>query len=373
MTAAVALAQSLVRLPTLNPPGDEAAAAELLGARLERAGFAVEVQEWREGRKNVVARLRRGGDRSPLCFTGHLDTVPLGAAPWRGNPFAGEVAGGRLFGRGSSDMKAGVAALVVAAERIAALGGGENGLVLVLCAGEETGCEGARALALTPGLLGEAGAVLVGEPTSNYPRLAHKGALWLRATTRGRTAHGSMPHLGVNAVYAMARAVSRLEAFTFDVPGHALLGRPTLNVGTIRGGINVNSVPDSCSAGIDVRTVPGLSGDQVLQVLRDVIGDGVELERTVDTAPVATDPDDPWAREVFEIMAPLIGETPEPRGVDYFTDASVLTSAYGGVPTVVCGPGEAGQAHGTDEWCSVERIDAAVEGYTEIARRWMRL
>ena len=159
------------------------------------------------GRTSLVARWGVTDERPSLCLTGHLDTVPLGRADWSVDAFSGETDGDRLFGRGTSDMKGGTAAIVVAAERVAALGGSPSaGLELVLCAGEETGCEGALALA-DSGLLGTCGALLVAEPTTNYPCVAHKGVVWADAVARGKTAHGSMPHLGENAIYKLARAI----------------------------------------------------------------------------------------------------------------------------------------------------------------------
>ena len=371
--AAVELTQELVRTRTVNPPGDEQRAASLLGARLEAAGLEVASYEFEPGRTSLVARTRSRGERPALCLTGHLDTVPLGRADWSRDAFAAEIDGDRLYGRGTSDMKAGTAAIVVAAERIAALGEGDAGLELVLCAGEETGCEGALALAQADGALGPAGAVLVAEPTTNYPCVAHKGVVWADAVARGKTAHGSMPHLGENAIYKLARAVARLEDFALEADEHPLLGLPTVSLGTLSGGININSVPDYATAGIDVRTVPGLGGDDVLAALADRLGDEVELEPRVVLDAIDTDPADRWVREVFDVMGPLIGEAPEPRGLAYFTDAAALAPAYGRPPTIICGPGDAEQAHRTDESCSVAAVEASAEGLFEIARRWCAL
>jgi succinyl-diaminopimelate desuccinylase len=295
-------------------------------------------------------------------MTGHLDTVPLGGAPWTVEPF-GELRDGRLYGRGASDMKGGVAAIVVAAERVAALGEGAAGLELVLCAGEETGCEGALHMAST-GALGRAGAVLVAEPTGGVPHVAHKGVLWARASAEGRTAHGSAPHLGINAIYPLARAVAAFAELRLEAPPHPVLGEPTLNVGTISGGVGVNVVPDRASAGIDVRTVPGLASETVLERLRAAAGPDVSVEPLIDLAPVVTDPDDPWVREVVEVAGSSAG------GLAYFTDAAALTPAYGDVPTVIWGPGEAAQAHQTDEWAQAAKIDSAADAFTEVARRW---
>ena len=355
---AVDLALELVHLDTVNPPGREAAAAALLAGRLEKAGFEVTFHEHAPGRPSVVARL--AGDGAALCMTGHLDTVPLGGAPWSVEPF-GELRDGRLYGRGSSDMKSGVAAIVVAAERVAALGGG--GLELVLCAAEETGCEGALHLA-SSGALGRAGAVLVAEPTGGVPHVAHKGVLWARATTEGKSAHGSSPQLGRNAIYPLAAAVAALAELDFEVEPHPILGEPTLNLGTFKGGSGINLVPDRAEAGIDIRTVPGMTSSDVLDRLRSLAGPEVTIEAILDLPPVATDPDDPFVRSAAEVAGSSGG------GLAYFTDAAALTPAYGTPPTVIWGPGEAAQAHQTDEWASAEKIEAAAEGFYELARRW---
>ena len=164
-----------------------------------------------------IARSGGSPDKRPLCFTGHVDTVPLGAAPWTVDPFAGEISDGKLYGRGTTDMKSGVAAFVVAALELGATLAGGPGVVLVITAGEETGCEGAYYLARSENMLGEAGAIVVAEPTSNQPWIGHKGAIWLKARTTGVTAHGSMPEEGVNAVYKAARAIGRLEDFDFNI------------------------------------------------------------------------------------------------------------------------------------------------------------
>ena len=362
--SAVDLALELIRLDTVNPPGNEGVIAELLGGRLSAAGFELSVHEHAPGRPNLIARLPgTDPERPALCMTGHMDTVPLGGAPWSVEPF-GSVDDGRLHGRGSSDMKSGVAAIVLAAERVAALGRGEAGLELVFTAAEETGCEGARFLAAERGLLGRVGAVLVAEPTGGVPHVGHKGVLFARATTEGISAHGSAPHLGRNAIYPLARAVAALADLELAFDPHPVLGEATLNVGTISGGTGVNLVPDRAEAQIDVRTVPGLTGESVLAQLAEAVGPEVVLDAWIDLAPVITDPSDPWMRTVFEVAGG------EPRGVSYFTDAAALTPAYGDPPTVIWGPGEAAQAHQTDEYAEAAKIDAAADGYFEVARRW---
>jgi len=368
----VELTRELVGIRTVNPPGDEEKAASLLATRLSDAGFSVESHEFGPGRTSLVARWGVT-DRPSLCLTGHLDTVPLGRADWSVDAFSGETDGDRLFGRGTSDMKGGTAAIVVAAERVAASGGQPSaGLELVLCAGEETGCEGALALA-DSGLLGSCGALLVAEPTTNYPCVAHKGVVWADAVARGKTAHGSMPHLGENAIYKLARAVLGLEELALEADEHPLLGLPTVSLGTFSGGININSVPDRAEAGIDVRTVPGMSGDGVLRALGERLGEGVELEPRVVLDPIDTDPSGEWVQEVFSVLSSFIDEAPSPRGLAYFTDAAALAPAYGNPPTIICGPGDAEQAHRTDESISLSALEASADAFFEISRRWCGL
>ncbi|HZX93334.1 MAG TPA: M20 family metallopeptidase [Myxococcales bacterium] len=363
---AVELTRELVRIDTVNPVSPERPCAERLGRLLEDAGFAVRLHEFAPGRASVVAR--RDGGGTPFCFAGHIDTVPLGAAPWKHQPFGGEIDAGKLYGRGSSDMKSGVAAMVCAALELGRTPLRKAGLTLLLVAGEETGCEGALHLARSEGALGKASAMVVGEPTGNVPVIGHKGALWLRARTRGVTAHGSMPSMGVNAVVKAARAVLALDAFRFDVKPDPLLGEPTLNIGLIQGGMNVNSVPDEAVIGIDMRTIPAQGHAALRARLQELLGDEVELSSIVDLPGVRTREDDPFVRSITEIVARITGEPAVTGTATYFTDASVLTPAFGGIPTVVLGPGEMALCHQTDEHCRVERIEQAAAAYVEIAR-----
>jgi succinyl-diaminopimelate desuccinylase len=372
-TNALELTRELIRFNTINPPGHERDCARHLARLLEPAGFTITEHEFGERRTSLVARLGGAADAPPLCFTGHIDVVPLGTRPWTHEPFAAELGDGRVWGRGSSDMKSGVAAFVVAALSLAPRLSGTPGLVLVITAGEETACEGARHLAARPAALGRAGAIVVAEPTGNAPCAGHKGALWLEARTSGVTAHGSMPERGVNAIYKAARAVLKLEAFGFAVAAHPVLGAPTLNVGTFHGGLNVNSVPDAALVELDIRTIPEQKHAALAERLAAYLGDEVAVTIRADMEGVWTDPEQPWVREVFELAERIAGVPRGMRAAPYVTDACALTAAMGNAPTVILGPGETALAHQTDEWCSLDRIEQAVELYVELARRWCRL
>lgn len=372
MNDVVALTKDLLRFDTVNPPGRERDCARHAGAILEEWGYRVEYHEYEEGRTSVIARAGGTEGQAPLCMTGHLDVVPLGTRAWTKDPFNGDTEGDRLYGRGSSDMKAGVAAILIAARTFAKKLNGTPGLVLVLTAAEEGGCIGSQHLAALPGLMGKAGAIVVGEPTSNYPMVGHKGSVKFHAAFRGVSAHGSMPQLGVNAIYKAARAIAKLEGFEFGVPAHPVMGGPTLNVGTFAGGSGVNLVPDAATIGVDIRTVPGMDHEALLGRLKEILGE-VEFEVFSNLNAVWTKPDDGWVQRVFEICHPIIKEAPEPRTAPYMTDAANLLKVYAGAPTLVLGPGEAQMAHQTDEYCNMERIRQSVALYEAIIRDWCKV
>jgi len=369
---AVALTRDLLRIDTVNPPGRERECARHAGALLERWGFRVDYHEFADARTSVIGRAGGSDSKPPLCLTGHTDTVALGVAPWTRDPFAGETDGDRLYGRGSSDMKAGIAAMLLAARNLSKRLPGTPGIVLVLTAAEEGGCIGSQHLARTQ-LLGKAGAIVVGEPTANYPLVGHKGSLKFHAKFRGVSAHGSMPELGVNAIYKAAKAVAKLEAFDFAVKPHPVMGAPTMNVGTFEGGQGVNMVPDEARIGVDIRTVAGMEHEALLSRLKGLLGREAELEVFSDMNAVWTDPGDEWVQRVFEISGRVLGTRPGAKTAPYNTDAGNLLKVYSGAPTVVLGPGEPQLAHQTDEYCSMARVGESVAIYEAIIRDWCGL
>ena len=367
---AVALTRRLLQFDTINPPGQERDCAKHAGALLEAWGFDIRFFEFSDKRTSVVARLGGAERKAPLCLTGHIDTVALGSRKWSKDPFSGETQGDKLYGRGASDMKAGVAGMLLACSSFKNKLNGTAGLVVVLTAAEEGGCVGSQHLAKLPELMGKAGAIVVGEPTSNFPYVGHKGSLKFNARYQGVSAHGSMPHLGDNAIYKAANAISRLQNFSFEKKKHPVMGKPTLNVGTIHGGDGINMVPDWAGFGVDIRTVPGIDHKKLIRQLKKTLGKEATLEIISDLLPVWTEPEAEWVQRVFDICKPHLKSAPKPRSLTYMTDAANLLKVYKGAPTIVVGPGEAQMAHQTDEWCSVERIRESVSIYEEIIRDW---
>ena len=367
---ALQLTRELLKFNTINPPGAEQACAQHLGDLLKRAGFTVDYAEFAPTRTSLVAKIGGVKGKRPLGFTGHIDNVPLGSAAWKADAFGASLEGGKLYGRGSSDMKSGVAAFVVAALRMVEQLKNGPGVTLVITADEECGCGGATYMVKQGNLLGEVGALVIGEPTANYPLVGHKGAFWLDVKTHGITAHGSMPEQGDNAIYKAAAAITKLRDFDFETPAHALMGAPTLNVGTVHGGLNINSVPDLTVIGVDIRSVPGQDHALLQSRMQRMLGETVEVTATLDVASIYSDPAQPWIQHVFDVTQSRLGARPQAKTATYFTDAAVLKEAYRDIPMVVLGPGEPQLAHQTDEYCLVDRIEESVAIYSELIKDW---
>lgn len=362
----ISLTRELISFNTINPPGNESGIASKLGKIFADNGFEISLPVYDKNRLHLVAEKGVSGAEAPLVLSGHFDTVPLGENAWTRDPFSGETEGDRVYGRGSSDMKGGVAAMTVAAIEATSEYLPSGGIRLIFSAGEELGCQGVQHLVNTHRNLGKARAVIVGEPTANIPAIGHKGALYLTARTRGKTAHSSMPELGDNAIYKAARSISKIEAFRFETERDLLLGYPTINVGKISGGMNINSVPDYAEFSIDIRSTTMIDHQLVLERLFRELGEDVAIETLVDLNPVSTRETDPFVQLVYDVCQTDKMDDKRLKSLPYLTDGSVLQPFYGGVPTLILGPGEPGMAHQTDEFCSIKKIKQAVSNYKNI-------
>uniref|UniRef100_UPI00321621AB M20 family metallopeptidase n=1 Tax=uncultured Draconibacterium sp. TaxID=1573823 RepID=UPI00321621AB len=355
----------LIRLNTVNPPGNEESAAKLCGALLAENGFEVKYIPYEENRLHLVARNKSGKGERPLVFSGHFDTVPFAVENWTVSPLGGEIKEGKVYGRGSSDMKGGLAAMMVAAI-CAVKKKPDADVTLVFTAGEETGCQGAKHLVATYKEFAEAKGIVVGEPTGNIPAIGHKGALYLNITASGKTAHSSMPHLGDNAIYKVARAILTVESFDFKEERHPLLGLSTLNVGKMQGGTNLNSVPDYAMFTIDARTTSHTDHGDLLKRLTLALGKDVSIETLVDMEAVSTNETNPFVQLVFRACGITEQTKGFPKSLPYLTDGAVLQPTFKEAPLVILGPGEPEMAHKTDEFCCLDKLTNAVKIYTNI-------
>jgi len=321
-------------------------------------------------RLHLIAEKGLSPNKPPLILSGHFDTVPLGNKTWKYDPFAGEIINDKLFGRGSSDMKGGLAAMILAAIQAFEEGPPEGGIRLILTAGEELGCQGVRQLFKTLQDPGKASAIIVGEPTANIPAIGHKGGLYLNAVTKGLTAHSSMPELGDNAIYKAAKSILKIKDFNFETERDPLLGYPTINVGKMSGGMNINSVPDHAEFTIDIRSTSKSDHSKILSKLSNELGESTTIETLVNLGSVSTDEKEPFIQLVYDVCGVNRADKEYPKSLPYLTDGSVLQRIYNGAPTVILGPGQPEMAHQTDEYCYIDKLEQALNIYINIILKW---
>jgi acetylornithine deacetylase len=375
---AVALTRALVRVDSRNPtlvggaPG-EAAIARLLGGVLQAWGFHVELQDAAPGRPNVVARVGRADGGRSLMFNGHLDVV--GVDGMTHPPFDGEHRDGRIFGRGASDMKAGVAAMCAAAARAAADGTLTGEIIVAGVVDEEFESLGTRSL-VARGV--RADAAIVTEPTRLAIMPAHKGFVWLDVTLRGRAAHGSRWDIGIDAIRHAGLLLAELDRIDTDVlplRNHLLLGRPSVHASIIEGGAGMSTYPERCLLRLERRTIPG---ERVADVVAEVESAcaRVRARRPTFAADVAVgvtqSPSD------VAVDAPIVraldaalrarGERPRIEGMSAWTDAAILNDA--GIPAICFGPGDITLAHAAEEYVIIEEIERATAVLADLARQW---
>ena len=376
--AAVRFLADLVRVPTVNPPGSDTAGAELLARELDRRGLKPELTEIAPGQANVTARLRGTGQAPALLFNGHIDVVPPGEVPWEHDPFGAQIEDGKLFGRGAADMKSGLAAMLVAFHAFSRVGTPRGDLIFSAVCDEEMGAAGALRLAADKVTRG-VGAVVIGEPTGFNAYVAQKGLCWLELETVGATAHGSMPHLGRNAIEDMNALLTEVLSIHPQRGPDPALGTTTLNIGTIRGGVGPNVVPDLCRVSLDFRLPPGVTESDLMEQVRAAVarargklpGMRVVVRPTGSRAAVATPAQDRIVQLVLQVCREKLGRRQEPLPTPGFaTDASALCSDPV-IPFVIIGPGREELAHKPDEYVEIADYLKAIELYTEIARGYL--
>ena len=376
---AIQFLQSLIQVNTINPPGMEKALADKIRQRLANSDLLMQSDLVEKDRENLIVSSINEGSSKTLIFSGHFDTVPVGNVEWTYPIFEGRRVGDRIYGRGSTDMKSGVAAMIIAMECIQKAGIKLNGnLQFVGTVGEEVDCIGAKTV-VKKGQIDQATAIVISEPTSNQPVIAHKGVLWLKISMFGKTAHGSMPSQGINAIVAMNHFMNELNSYVIRYDEHEILGGSTLNIGMINGGVGPNVVPDQCTITIDIRTVPGQShsdiiGDikELLQKVSKKMNVTYELEVLNDMGCVFTPPNHPFV-DLAVMTAQSINNQNGlvPGGVNYYTDGSIYKGCLPDVPILIYGPGEPKQAHQPDEWVEVHKYLESIKFYISLAIQYL--
>ena len=331
---------------------------ELLANILRGWGGQIQVTETAPGRPNILACFPGQNSQRSLLFDAHTDVVAVDGMTIP--PFTPTIRNGKLYGRGASDTKGPMAAMLMAIRRVL----DEDGQppITVWFAGtcnEELGATGATAL-MASGF--RADMAVVAEPTNFQIVYSHKGALRAILETAGVAAHSSMPHLGVNAIYQMAAVITRLEKMTFSNP-HPKLGQPTLSVGTITGGSQVNIVPANCQIEIDRRLVPGETREEIVRQL--VGNDAVNCTVTEYYPPFEESLESPVVQLVANASRRLLGRA-EFITPPYATNAGPFKMA--GIPSVIFGPGNLAQAHTKDEYIELALLEQGVDLYADIIR-----
>ncbi len=396
MDPAIDLLKRLVAIDSVNPslvPGaaGEAAVARALADELRGIGLTVEIQEAAPGRPNVVGTLEGRAPGRSLMFCGHTDTVGVAGMA---RPFDPAERDGRVYGRGSQDMKSGVAAMIGAARVIAESGGLASGRLVIACvADEEHASVGADALVTR----WRADGAVVTEPTDLGVAVAHKGFEWVEVETEGRAAHGSRPKDGRDAIRLMGRVLQELDALDHrlqSLPAHRLLGTASLHASLIEGGRELSSYPDRCHLQMERRTLPaertGIAGDEVDAILSRLRAADPEfraaqrvlfarspyeipadhaLPLAMLSALTSAAPDAPDAP-----AAPAAPDAPDAPdapviGMSFWTDAAILGGA--GIPSILFGPTGAG-LHGIEEWVDVRSVLTCRDALVALTRDWCR-
>lgn len=388
----------LVAIPSVNPMGRTVSGPEFLETQLtdylqtlfERLGLRHQRQPVEPGRENIIARLdgavppERGGQ--VVLFEAHQDTVPVDGMTIE--PWTPTVDGGRLYGRGACDTKGGMGAMLVAVARLAEERPAGMPTVIMACTvNEEYGFTGATALtelfaASVDGIIPhKPDAVVVAEPTGLDVVVAHRGVMRWRCHTRGRAAHSAHPEAGENAIYKMARVLTAIERYAKDMVGrrgsHTTCGPATMSVGTIIGGVSVNTVPDLCTIEIDRRLPPGENLDEAYNHLVYYLEQQPETKGLAEHDPpymrgpaLSDEASGPVADGLAAIIREVTGDC-RTTGAAYGTDAAAISAA--GVPSVVFGPGSIEQAHTVDEWVSLDQLEQAAEVFYRFGRTGLRV
>ena len=369
----IALTCALVSTPSVNPQLEEGGSGEqetaaLVAEWLDSWGLDTRITEISPNRFNVVGKLE--GEGPTLLLNGHLDTV--GVSGMTIPPFDAKIEGGRIWGRGSCDMKAGLAAILAVTKRLTEEGPRPN-LIVAMTADDEHASLGMYALADSSP---SADLAIVTEPTRLAVMPAHKGFLWVRAGFMGRAAHGSRPDLGIDAIRHAALYVSALDDYGEQLtsrPAHPLLKHGSVHAGTIQGGSAASVYPDACEVVLERRTMPGERPEEVVQEFQRILDELSEREGDLSASleqmlerPGTECPEDSRLVQGLLKAGQEHGIPPAVEGMTAWVDAALLNEI--GIPAVCYGPGDIAQAHSADEWVELAQIEKCADVLESFAR-----
>jgi len=358
------LLQEMTRINSVNPdlspegPG-ESTLAEYLGAYMTSFGLEVHYQEFAKGRKQVIGVLKGSGGGKNLMFNGHIDTV--GITDMDIEPFGGELKEGKVYGRGSMDMKSGVAAMIQATREIAESGKQLKGDIIVACVGDEEYLSKGTEKLLEAF---QADAAIVTEPTDMEVMLAHKGFVWTNFKVHGKAAHGSRPEVGKDAILEASFLLAELlkwENEELPKRNHPLLGQPSLHASIIQGGTEISVYPHLCELSVEWRTLPGENAAFVEEQVQEIISRAkakfpqleIEYEIEFERKPLEVSKEAQIVKMLDQSFQNSLQKAPEYSGIAFWTDAALLAEA--GIPSVIFGPAGKG-LHGAVEWVDFQSV-----------------
>src|SRR3954447_19953901 len=368
----IAFLQALVRVPSVNPPGDVREAIRLVEGKLAAEGFETKVVGETPEKPNIVATLRgrEGGPR--LAFNAHLDVVPIGEeTAWVHPPFGGEIHDGRVYGRGAGDDKASVTAQVMAGIALARAGVPLDGaLIITEVADEEVGGAAGAGFIVEQGHV-EADSAIVGEQTFGQICVGERGGAPVKVTVYGATGHAATPWKGINAIEGMARVITALREELWPVLArrtHPFLNQSTATISMIEGGVKTNVIPDRCTIHVDRRILPGETPEGVVAEVRAIAeraiagvpGLRVETSEPRGRQAIEADPDSPVSR-ALQAATRHIGKEVVLTGFFAGTDGKHFAAK--GIPTLIMGPGDPATAHTPNEWVGIDEVLEATKLY----------
>jgi len=361
------LLKKLIRADSTIQKG-ELAAAKVLAEEFRQADIDCRLDTWDNNRANVIARVKSAKSKTVLLFACHLDVVEPGEKKWQTPPFAAVEKNGKILGRGAADMKGPIAAAVVAVCRVAKSGVNLKGdIIFSALAGEETDSCGAKKIVGGLKKMPRPAGVIVTEPTDFDVVTAHRGLLWLQISAKGKAAHGSTPHLGINAINSMRLLLNELDGFKIKSRPHELLGNCSMSINTIEGGKAINVVPDECSISIDIRTLPGRNHQDIIGDLHKIFAKirrrnpqfKAEISVIRSVKALETDNKCNFVRDFCSAVG-----TDQIKAVGFTTDGPYFAAI--GLPVVIFGPGKPHLCHKPNEYIDIADVEKAVEYYKKI-------
>lgn len=374
----IGLTSELVRLNSENPINDESEVTVFITKRLTEWQIEYRLQEVKPGRQNIIATLKGNGEKPPLFYVAHMDTVPVGEG-WSKEPLEASIENGKLYGRGAADMKGGLAAALYAIQKLKKEKVVPPGDLIVVATVDEEG----------PGMLGAAklvedklipsdALVIAPEPSNLEIVRVHKGVIWYELIAHGKMSHGGNADRGVDANHAIAEAIVELKTVVSALPfEHELVGRPMVSIGKMNGGEKTNVVPAFSRAEVDLRMVPPFSAEDanilvkraVNRAVERVKGASIEVNNLgLQRGPVETPADSAVVRALSSSYHHLTGEEAKISGFTAYTDAGLISLQMDHKNSVVFGPGSLQQAHSVDEWIDVEQLVLCGEIFAWLAK-----